>query len=144
MLARECQTDLQNVNQSIQCQTKVYAFGIQTNLITYTCCATQTFNDELLEPALQQQPLRKLPQLAARRKHRSLSADNEKTQQNAGGDEYMRFISSEKEAVVYMLSEIGELVLNQNHMLTNNTKMLTQISELAIVTKKAELAQSWK
>ncbi|XP_011183541.1 uncharacterized protein LOC105212895 isoform X2 [Zeugodacus cucurbitae] len=43
----------------------------------------------------------------------------------------------EKEAVVFMLNEIGEMIINQNHLLQNNTTMLSQMSEMALLNKVA-------
>ncbi|XP_069962393.1 uncharacterized protein [Bactrocera oleae] len=43
----------------------------------------------------------------------------------------------EKEAVVFMLNEIGEMIINQNHLLQNNTTMLSQMSEMTMLNKVA-------
>ncbi|XP_067625997.1 uncharacterized protein [Eurosta solidaginis] len=43
----------------------------------------------------------------------------------------------EKEAVVFMLNEIGEMIINQNHLLQNNSTMLSQISEMTVLSKVA-------
>ncbi|CAD6999149.1 unnamed protein product [Ceratitis capitata] len=43
----------------------------------------------------------------------------------------------EKEAVVFMLNEIGEMIINQNHLLQNNTTLLNQMSEMTLLNKMA-------
>lgn len=46
-------------------------------------------------------------------------------------------VEREKEAVVFMLNEIGEMIINQNHLLQNNTTMLSQMSEMSMLNKVA-------
>uniref|UniRef100_A0A0K8VQR8 Uncharacterized protein n=1 Tax=Bactrocera latifrons TaxID=174628 RepID=A0A0K8VQR8_BACLA len=48
----------------------------------------------------------------------------------------------EKEAVVFMLNEIGEMIINQNHLLQNNTTMLSQMSEMTMLNKVAAQQKS--
>ncbi|XP_050319733.1 uncharacterized protein LOC126752794 isoform X1 [Bactrocera neohumeralis] len=48
----------------------------------------------------------------------------------------------EKEAVVFMLNEIGEMIINQNHLLQNNTTMLSQMSEMTMLKKVAAQQKS--
>ncbi|XP_017489123.1 PREDICTED: uncharacterized protein LOC108377373 [Rhagoletis zephyria] len=50
----------------------------------------------------------------------------------------------EKEAVVFMLNEIGEMIINQNHLLQNNSTMLSQISEMTMLSKVAARQKNCK
>uniref|UniRef100_A0A1A9ZNA9 Uncharacterized protein n=1 Tax=Glossina pallidipes TaxID=7398 RepID=A0A1A9ZNA9_GLOPL len=58
--------------------------------------------------------------------------------------ECCRHVSCEKEAVIYMLSEIGELVLNQNHMLHTNSQLLNQLSDTALLNKQVTIGRAWR
>ncbi|KAL9924992.1 uncharacterized protein ACN2A1_010449 [Glossina fuscipes fuscipes] len=57
--------------------------------------------------------------------------------------ECCRHVSCEKEAVIYMLSEIGELVLNQNHMLHTNSQLLNELSDTALLNKQVTIGRAW-
>lgn len=122
------QTEILMQTQSIQCRCKVFHIGVQTQGSQQVNSSTQIWSDDLYEERTQSSPL---------------------CCKNCNGSEEnlpkspKKPAQEDKEAVIYLLSEIGELVLNQNHMLSNNTRLLDQLSEISLITKRMEIGRLW-
>lgn len=118
-LNKSCQTELNTETKGIQCKRLTLCKATQTVVHVLTSSYTQVWDD--------------LVNLT------NLETDNQTLETTLTKSDL-----SDNEAVVYMLNEIGELVLNQNQILNNNTKMLGQISERAMLTKMVDLGKAWR
>ncbi|XP_053959520.1 uncharacterized protein LOC128864058 [Anastrepha ludens] len=102
------QTDLNSQCQCVQTERRMGTRGTQTNESSAETSSSQTENF-CFNNQVQTEPVEEDNQCA----------------------------DHEKEALVFMLNEIGEMIINQNHLLQNNSTMLSQISEMAILSKVA-------
>lgn len=134
------QTELLMQSQSIQCRCKHFHIGVQTQGSHHVNSSTQIWVDDINEEQSLSTPLCY--------KHYNMQCSMQCKYQTCASSDNLLLSSknsgaSEKEAVIYMLSEIGELVLNQNHMLSNNTRLLDQLSEMSLLSKRIEIARLW-
>lgn len=114
-ISTRTQTEFDTITTAVQCKFRTLSGGTQTDEISIKSSSTQVWFE-------------------------SVNGSNKKITQKIATNPK----SFEQDAVIYMLNEIGELILNQNHILNNNTKMLSQITEMTTLSKMVSLGQSWR
>ncbi|XP_073820844.1 uncharacterized protein [Musca autumnalis] len=112
--SKSVQTEIQTTTCGIQCKCRTLTTATQTDDVVMTSSSTQVYNiGDVLEKSLD------FPT--------PISAEK----------------STEPELIIYMLNEIGELVINQNHLIGNNTKLLNQLTEMSVLNKKLKMDNVW-
>lgn len=113
---KSSQTELNTSTIGIQCKCRLSSGTSQTDELIMTSSSTQIWTDEDDSGIL--------------KKCEEYSIARAKEQ------------SADQEVVIYMLNEIGELVLNQNHILSNNSKMMDQVSQLTILNRVTSVGEA--
>uniref|UniRef100_A0A1I8NJE6 Uncharacterized protein n=1 Tax=Musca domestica TaxID=7370 RepID=A0A1I8NJE6_MUSDO len=101
------QTELQTTTCGVQCKYRTVSVAIQSDQLATAAAGIQVYSNN--------HEFNKSPDVPI---------------QNCSGK------LPEQEIMIYMLNEIGELVINQNALLINNSKLLNQISERATLHRK--------